>query len=137
MLGLWVMTASAQVMTNYSFAFAPNRTVPDGNASGMALTANLSGMTGIVTNLTLSLNISGGYNGDLYAYLAGPHGGFAILLNRPGVTNGDAFGYGDAGFNVTFNDAASFNPVHFLSRLQLQSGCEQRTGTLVFGRAGH
>jgi MYXO-CTERM domain-containing protein len=58
--------------------------------------------------VTVGLNISGGYNGDLYAYLAGPNGGFAVLLNRAGVSNSaSAFGYGDSGFNVTFSDAAA------------------------------
>jgi subtilisin-like proprotein convertase family protein len=113
MVSLWVVTASAQITTNYSFSFAPNRAVPDGNASGVALTTDLTGMIGIITHLTLSLNISGDYNGDLYAYLTGPNGGFAILLNRPGVRNGDAFGYGDTGFNITFDDSSSFNNLHF------------------------
>jgi subtilisin-like proprotein convertase family protein len=113
MVGLWVVTASAQITTDYSFSFAPNRTVPDGNASGVALTTDLTGMIGIITHLTLSLNISGDYNGDLYAYLAGPNGGFAVLLNRPGVANGDAFGYDNTGFNITFDDSSDFNNVHF------------------------
>jgi subtilisin-like proprotein convertase family protein len=112
-IGFWAVVASAQTTTNYNFTFAPNRTVPDGNTSGVALTTNLTGMVGIITNLTLSLNISGGYNGDLYAYIRGPNGGFAILLNRPGVGNGDAFGYGDTGFNITFDDSSSFNNLHF------------------------
>ena len=34
------------------------------------------------------------------------------LLNRVGVGSGHAFGYGDAGLNVTFTDAAAHN-IHF------------------------
>jgi len=41
------------------------------------------------------------YNGDLYAYLTGP-GGFAVLLNRVGVSSTNSSGWSDAGFNVTF-----------------------------------
>jgi subtilisin-like proprotein convertase family protein len=104
--------------------------VPDGNASGLALQANLTGMTGIITNLTLTLDISGGYNGDLYAYLAGPHGGFAVLLNRVGATGGDGFGYGDTGFNLTFDDSASYNNIHFYQNLSYDlNGSGQLTGT--------
>lgn len=113
MVGLWVVVVSAQTTTSYSFSFAPNRAVPDGNSSGLALATNLTGMTGIIAKVTLSLNISGDYNGDLYAYLAGPNGGFAVVLNRPGVANGDAFGYDSTGFNITFDDSSSFNNVHF------------------------
>jgi subtilisin-like proprotein convertase family protein len=105
--------ALAQTTTNYNFTFPVNQTVPDGNASGVALTTNLTGMSGSITNVTLSLDLTGGFNGDLYVYLDGPNGGFAVLLNRVGVAGGDAFGYADTGFNVTFDDSASFNSIHF------------------------
>jgi hypothetical protein len=49
----------------------------------------------------------------LYVFLDGPNGGFAVLLNRSGVTTGNAFGYSDTGFNVTFDDSASYNDIHF------------------------
>ncbi len=53
----------------------------------------------------MNLNISGGYNGDLYAYLS--YGGALVpLLNRVGVGSGDAFGYATAGMNVTLSPAA-------------------------------
>jgi len=127
-LCFWATMGSAQ--TNYNFTFPVNRAVPDANASGLALKSGLTGMDGIITNLTLSLNISGGYNGDLYAYVAGPNGGFAVLLNRVGVTGGDGFGYADTGFNVTFDDSAGENNVHFYQSLSydLNSG-GQLTGT--------
>src|SRR5690348_10338464 len=92
-LGLWVSVALAQ--TNYSFTFPVNVAVPDGNLNGLALNNDLTGMDGTISSLTVSLDLSGGFNGDLYAYLAGPNGGFGVLLNRPGVTGGNAFGYDD------------------------------------------
>jgi len=50
-LGVWAMVASAQTTTNnYSYTFAPNQTVPDDNFSGVALTANLTGMSGFIAN---------------------------------------------------------------------------------------
>ena len=111
--GWWVVVASAQPMTTNGYTFSPNRAVPDGNPTGLALATNLSGMTDFIANVTVSLNISGGFNGDLYAYLTGPTGGFAVLLNRVGVANGNANGYDDTGLNITLNDAAGFNNVHF------------------------
>ena len=125
---LWAALASAQ--TNYSFTFSPNQVVPDGNANGVALNANLTGLIGTITNLTVSLDITGGFNGDLYASLVGPNGGFAVLLNRVGVTAGNAFGYADTGFAVTFNDSASFTNVHFYQTLSYDlNGTGQLTGT--------
>lgn len=112
--GLWVSMAVAQ--TNYNFTFPVNVAVPDGDPSGLALNNNLTGMDGVISSLTVSLNISGGFNGDLYAYLAGPDGGFAVLLNRTGVTDGNAFGYDDTGFNVTFTTSAT-NNIHFYQNL--------------------
>ncbi len=95
------------------FAFdGLNASIPDGKGSGLADTQTLvpAQITGQITGLTLSLSISGvgragAYNGDLYATLQ--HGsGFTVLLNRPGRTALDPFGYGDNGLTVTFADAA-------------------------------
>src|SRR5689334_11861961 len=95
---LWTGAATAQV-NSYSFSNnAVNQNIPDANPSGLTLATNLTGMSGTISNITLSLNItnapgSTAYNGDLYAYLVGPNGGFAVLLNRSGVTAGNSFGY--------------------------------------------
>jgi subtilisin-like proprotein convertase family protein len=114
-LCLWTTISSAQT-TNYNFSFSPNAAVPDGNPSGLALNANVTGMNGSIADLTVSLDISGGFNGDLYAYLRGPNSGFTVLLNRTGVTAGNSFGYDDTGFNVTFADSAAYN-IHFYQKL--------------------
>jgi len=63
--------------------------------------------------VTVTLDITGGYNGDIYAYLAGPNSGFAVLLNRSGVSGSSAYGYGDSGFDVTFDDSGSNPDIHF------------------------
>ena len=84
-----------------------NAAIPDGNVNGYqsTLTFNDSNFNNVL-DVDVKLNISGGYNGDLYVYLT-HSSGFSVLLNRAGRTSGNAFGYADAGFNVTFNDAAS------------------------------
>ena len=115
-VGAMLMGSSAMAGSyNFTFnnGFNNGGVVPDGNPTGLTIATNLTGMSGAISSLTLSLNVSGGYNGDLYAYLAGPNGGFAVLLNRVGVSgNASMFGYGDAGLNVTFSDAAA-NDIHF------------------------
>lgn len=107
---VWAGTATAQVQSTNITLTGPTMTIPDNDPSGLALTYNLLGMGGTISNVTVSLDISGGYNGDLYAYLAGPNGGFSVLLNRTGVGTGagqSANGYADAGFNVTFSDTGA------------------------------
>src|ERR1035441_7065048 len=91
-----------------------NANIPDGSAVGWSGTATASGYLPSISDVSVNLNISGGYNGDLYAYLS--YGGVLVpLLNRVGVTatgGGNSFGYGDAGFNVTLSSAGA-NDVHF------------------------
>jgi subtilisin-like proprotein convertase family protein len=59
-----------------------------------------------ISDVDVKLNISGSWNGDLYGYLV-HSSGFTVLLNRVGRTSSSSFGYGDGGFNVTFDDQAA------------------------------
>jgi len=98
---------------SWSSGFANAGVVPDGNPTGWSDTRTLSGIPdNSILDVTVTLQVSGGWNGDLYAYLVGPGGGFAVLLNRPGVTSSDAFGYSDAGLNITLDDAAPNGDIH-------------------------
>ena len=103
-----------------------NTVVPDNNPSGLAEAFTISGVSGAISNVTVSLDVTGGFNGDLYAYLAGP-GGFAVLLNRSGVSGTSTYGYSDAGFNITLSDASA-NNIHFYQNV-LNPGGGQFTGT--------
>lgn len=105
-LAVGIGLASAQ--TTNTFTVSPNAAIPVGSIVGLASTTDVTGFTGeTIANITVNLNISGGYNGDLYAYLAGPNGGFDVLLNQPGGT-ANSFGYLDAGLsNVTFDDSSA------------------------------
>jgi len=87
MAGVALMGSVAISQTLYSYTFSNNAAIPDGDLSGLALSTNLAGMSpSSISNVDVRLNISGGYNGDLYGYLVGPNGGFAVLLNRSGVS---------------------------------------------------
>jgi subtilisin-like proprotein convertase family protein len=82
--------------------------IPDGNPVGVVSTINVSGLGNIGT-ISLTLNISGGNNGDLYAYLS-YNGTLVTLLDRPGTSTGNPLGFTDAGYNVTVADGnASLN----------------------------
>lgn len=104
------MAAGAQSTTN--FTFNVNAAVPENTIFGLSEGTNLTVTGGNIQSVSVSLDISGGFNGDLYAYLDGPNGGYAVLLNRTGVSGGNMFGYADTGFNITLSDAAA-NSVHF------------------------
>jgi hypothetical protein len=96
----------------YDSGFANGGTMLDGNASPWSDSHTLGELAGLtISGVSVRLKVSGGYNGDLYGYLS--HNGVLVpLLNRVGVGSADAFGYADAGLNVTFSAAAA-NNVHF------------------------
>ena len=97
-------SASAALLTYGSGTL--NAAIPDGNVNGYQNTLTLSGHgsdENVITDVNVKLNISGGFNGDLYVYLS-HSSGFSVLLNRAGRTAFNTFGYGDAGFNITLDD---------------------------------
>ena len=84
-------------------------TIPDGNFVGTSFsgTYDQAAAGATVSSLSVNLVLSGGFNGDLYAYLVAPNGSLVVLLNRPGVTSGNPFGYAGSGLNVSLSDTAS------------------------------
>jgi subtilisin-like proprotein convertase family protein len=105
--GLFLLgVAQGQTYTTNVSSTTVNTPVPDGSTVGIASSANISGALGLISSVSVSLDITGGYNGDLYAYLTGPSGQIAILLNRSGLSGSDPFGYSDPGFNITLSDGS-------------------------------
>ena len=94
----------ANVPGTISYSWNGSQTIPDNDASGVAFSFNLSpGEPLAITDVTVDLNIAGGWNGDLYAYLS--HGsGFSVLLNRIGSTAANPGGSGVSGMNVEFSE---------------------------------
>jgi hypothetical protein len=89
-----------------------------GSLDGVALN-----ITDLVTFVTLTLVTSGGWNGDIYAYVE-HNGAITVLLNRAGLTSENPAGAATTGMNVTFSDAAATD-VH--------SGLSTTYGTLATG----
>ena len=85
-----------------------NQAIPDGQyPMGISSSIVVSGANISLSTLTVTLNISGGYNGDLYGYLS-YNGTLVTLLNRVGTSPTDAFGYSTSGFNnVTLADGGT------------------------------
>lgn len=101
--------ARAQLFTN-TLSYTVNQPIPDNDLTGFSDTRTVVSQIFSITDVRVTLNISGGFNGDYYAYLT--HGsGFSVLLNRVGRTISSDLGYPDSGFNVVLDDAAA-NDIH-------------------------
>jgi subtilisin-like proprotein convertase family protein len=120
LLGLFLLLATAfnaqaQIVETYTFTTfggQPSLAIADGNGSGVSDLRQLNSSITAIGSLTVSLNISGEFNGDLYAYLRHGDTGFSILLNRPGRNTGSPSGYGDSGFNIALSDSAPNGDIH-------------------------
>jgi subtilisin-like proprotein convertase family protein len=99
-----------------------NESIPDNDVMGVQNTQTLSGYTGIVSSVDVSLTLSGdplAFNGDLFVSLQSANGGYAVLLNRPGRTLSATLGYDNNGFDVILASGGSdihnyqdFSPVY-------------------------
>ena len=93
------------------FSYTNNLAIPDGQAGGVSDVETIA--TGItqIGSLQVRLNISGNFNGDLYCYLQ-HNSALSILLNRPGRSANNPFGYADSGFNITLLDLTPNGNIH-------------------------
>ncbi len=104
-----------------------NATIPDGDPNGyvnnQTITDAYQGNVAfpldpvIVSVVGVRIDVSGGWNGNLYAYLrheTADGTGFTTLLNRVGTTT-DPFnpvGYTTAGMNITLIEGAGAGNIH-------------------------
>jgi subtilisin-like proprotein convertase family protein len=94
---------------------AVHKMVPDGNASGMSDMRVISSSIAELSRVRVKLRIAGEFNGDLYGYvrqITPAATNFCVLINRPGRTASDPFGYDDMGIDVTFDEAAPNGDIH-------------------------
>src|SRR5258708_32156517 len=52
-----------------SYVFNVNATIPDGDLNGFQNSQTISGFSGNISDVNVTLVISGGFNGDYYAFL--------------------------------------------------------------------
>ncbi len=86
--------------------FDVNESIPDFDETGFQNTQVFSGYTGVVETIEVSLRISGdplAFGGDFFATLMCDNGGYAVLLNRVGVTIESPLGSNMNGFDVVFS----------------------------------
>jgi subtilisin-like proprotein convertase family protein len=101
----------ADVIIDQSYTPATPLPIPEGNpAAGVITTINVSGLpaTWLVSSIfSVDLDISGGYNGDLYAYLKSPEGTVVTLLYQPGAAVDGGYGNPQPGLNITLTDSGA------------------------------
>src|SRR5215471_9651153 len=93
-LALAVLSLSSHAVV---FSYNVGATIPDGDFNGIQNSQTISGLPNLTSDVNVTLNISGGFNGDLYGYLY-HNGTTALLLNRVGRTSSSGVGYPDSGF---------------------------------------
>jgi hypothetical protein len=119
LLGAGLLPAAA---VTFQFDLGPGGAViPDHSLVGLADRRVIDVGGFAIQRLAVTLEIAGGYNGDYYVHLV--HGsGFTVLLNRPGVTAADPFGYGTSGLDITLAADAADGDVHFYEQTLLAAG---------------
>ncbi len=112
-----------------------NATIPDNNLNGYQSSESISDLSGPILDVNVNLTVSGGFNGDLYAYVV-HNNSMAVLLNRVGVSSASSVGYPDAGFGpdaaqnaFTFDDQASQDVHFYRNSTYTLNGNGQLTGT--------
>lgn len=113
--GIVLVASATQASETYTFdqfGSSNSLSIPDGDASGVVDSRSIESGISAIVNISVTLDITADYNGDLYVYLL--HGDkFAVLLNRVGKTADNQYGYSDSGMNVTLADnsyAGTDNP---------------------------
>lgn len=100
------LAAPAQTLL-YEESWTVNEPIPDGDANGLVSTRDLTTPLDRIDILFITLEIEGGWPGDLYAYVTHDTG-FSVLLNRPGRTTAQPSGWDETvtGLHLTFDDTA-------------------------------
>ena len=85
--------------------YANGGVVPDNNYTGWSDTRSVTAPAGTLQSVAVNLQLTGGWNGDLFAYLVNSAGGYSVLLDRVGPA---PCGYGDSGMNLTLASVDTF-----------------------------
>ena len=108
LLILPILAAAAHAATTSTPTFVVSTAIPDNSLIGIANTRAVTSNITAITGVEIALTLTGGWNGDLYAYLSHA-GGFSVLLNRPGRSLALPDGSGSADLNVLFTDTATLD----------------------------
>jgi hypothetical protein len=118
----------------FTSGFANNGMIPDHDPAGWQNSQTVDvGGGWTVTDVGVRLNISGGWNGDLYGYLryeaaGGGQERLFILLDRVGYS-GTGNGYNDPGLAISLSDVGGFGLENYQAHDPVYNSSGQLTGT--------
>lgn len=72
--------------------------IPDNTASGVGYSINFGPAEFLISDIAITLNVTGGYNGDLFAYLT--HGGQSAVLFNQNIGTPNSSGLSSVAFTV-------------------------------------
>lgn len=82
---LVLLPMASHAASTVSDSWVVNTQIPDNSPIGLSSSRSLVSHVTSISSVEVYLDMSGGWAGDLYAYLA-HYSGFSVLLNRPGRT---------------------------------------------------
>jgi hypothetical protein len=114
---LWLLASAGPLAASIVQYNNLNLPITGADDGGTAVFRTVSGISGPITSLEVSLVIAGnpfGANGDLFVMLSNDSltAPYSVLMNRVGRTTSAPTGYGDSGLSVTFADNAVNGDIH-------------------------
>jgi subtilisin-like proprotein convertase family protein len=123
------LCASAQAGV-YTFTDDVNEEIPDNSIIGLTEAITISGLSSTIEDVEVTLDIIGGFNGDLYGYLRLNGSPLVVLVNCVGVTASDPDGYANSGMLVTLTSSPTAPDIHFYQNFNpTYNSSGQLTGT--------
>jgi subtilisin-like proprotein convertase family protein len=107
-LATWLIGSSIgsqAALTSDTDIWNVNLAIPDNNATGLVVTRQVMTDITAITRIEVDLGLSGGWFGDIYAYLTNTQG-LAVLLNGPGRTENTPEGSSAVSVQITLKDGA-------------------------------
>lgn len=135
LIGLALQAGSSAMAVSLTVSSTVGQMIRDNDPNGLADTIAVSTPINAITDVRITLDITGGWNGDYYAYLRHGALGSMVLLNRVGTPGNGGFGYADPGFGpdaggqpFTLTDAGAFDVHNYQAHSPLYNGNGQLTG---------
>ena len=100
-----LFTAGSLMASTVLLGQIVNTEIPDNNGVGLVSSMPFVSGDTYVTAVEVLIETTGGWNGDLYAYLE-HNGVISVLLNRPGNTAANPTGAASSGLSIRLTDTA-------------------------------
>jgi hypothetical protein len=115
---LYALTGPGGIGTYTSGTISPNQVIPDNSPVGVGYGFTFGESELTVISLVLTINMSGGFNGDMYGYLQ--HGGTLIELFNPASFS--AGGASGTSLNLSLASGTGLNPLSGATAANLAGG---------------